>query len=88
MGITRRNFLKATGVFTAAATLGINLKPAKARAEELKITKARETKTICPYCAVGCGMLVHSIPHTNKVSRLPCLLRGVAGEEGHLPILW
>jgi len=70
MGITRRNFLKATGVFTAAATLGINLKPAKAKAEELKITKARETKTICPYCAVGCGMLVHSIPHTNKVINL------------------
>ncbi len=70
MGISRRNFLKATGVFTAGATLGLNLKPAKAKAAELKIAKAKETKTICPYCAVGCGMLVHSIPHTNKVINL------------------
>lgn len=70
MGITRRNFLKAAGVITAGTALGIDLKPAEAKASELKITKAKETKTICPYCAVGCGMLVHSIPHTNKVINL------------------
>ncbi len=70
MKVTRRDFLKATGILTAGTVFGIDIKGAKAHASSLKISKARVTKTICPYCAVGCGMLVHSIPHTKKVINL------------------
>lgn len=48
MGITRRKLLKATGDFTAAVTHGLNLKPAKANSEELKITKARRPRLYAP----------------------------------------
>ncbi len=60
MKITRRGFLKLSGV-TAFATVGIfKLGALKARAEELRlrIRYAKQTTTICPYCAVGCGEIV------------------------------
>lgn len=62
MDLTRRDFLKLTGTGLGAAAL-VNLGfdvPARAAVEPLRITKASETTTICPYCAVGCGILVAS----------------------------
>ncbi len=61
MSVSRRNFLKLSSSGLAAATLGINLAPIEARAEDLPILHARETTTICPYCSVGCGMIVHTL---------------------------
>ena len=60
MGLSRRDFLRA-GAATAAATsaFGFNLAPAKAAVRELKIARTRERHSVCPYCAVGCGMVVH-----------------------------
>jgi len=63
MKLHRRNFLKLTGAaaaFTAFGGLGFNLKPAVARAEELAIKKAAQTTSVCCYCAVGCGLIVHT----------------------------
>jgi formate dehydrogenase major subunit len=63
MTVTRRDFLKisgAVGVGLAFSTLGVDLGPVKAYAEELKIDKmktAKQSTTICPYCAVGCGLV-------------------------------
>jgi len=34
--------------------------PACAHAPEIKIADAVRTTTICPYCSVGCGMVVHT----------------------------
>jgi formate dehydrogenase major subunit len=59
MDQTRRDFLKLTGAVTAATMV-----PAGAAAEasgRLELPTHKEvgqTTTICPYCAVGCGMLV------------------------------
>lgn len=61
MGISRRDFFKISGAGAAATTLGFNLAPVEARAEELAIRYARETTTICPYCSVGCGMIAHTL---------------------------
>ena len=60
MGVTRRDFIKISGSTALLSSLGINLEPAAAYAEELRIKGAKETKTICPYCAVGCGINVHT----------------------------
>ena len=60
MGLTRREFLKLSG-FTALAAGGLfNLKPLTAKAEvlQLRIRYAKQSTTICPYCAVGCGQIV------------------------------
>lgn len=61
MAITRRELFRFSGAGLAAATLGLDLAPVKARAEELSIRYAKETTTICPYCAVGCGVIVHTL---------------------------
>ena len=58
MNVSRRGFLKLSGAVAAVSGLGISLKPAVAHAKELKIKYAKETTTICPYCSVGCSIIV------------------------------
>lgn len=63
MQITRRDFMKISGTAVgglALGGLGFNLAPVKAHAQMLRIRWAKETTTICPYCAVGCGIIVHT----------------------------
>jgi formate dehydrogenase major subunit len=60
MGVSRRDFLKLSGGTVVVATLGVNLDPAKAYAKDLRIKNAKQTTTICPYCSVGCGIIVHA----------------------------
>jgi len=58
MDVSRRGFLKISSAALMASGIGINLKPVAAHAQPLKIKYAKETTTICPYCAVGCGIIV------------------------------
>jgi formate dehydrogenase major subunit len=63
MKVTRRGFLKITGASAAGAAalgLGVDLKPFESHAQTLKIRYARESTSICCYCAVGCGVIVHT----------------------------
>ena len=60
MEVTRRTFLKLSGATALGTGLGINIAGVEAKAMPLKIQYARETTTICPYCAVGCGIIVHA----------------------------
>lgn len=61
--MTRRTFLTASGLAGAGA-LGLDLIPtktyARGKAGPVQQGKHRITTTICPYCAVGCGLLVTS----------------------------
>jgi len=58
MRITRRVFLKISGTVLAASGIGISIKPVAAYAKTLKIRYAKETTTTCPYCSVGCSIIV------------------------------
>lgn len=60
MTISRRTFIKA-GLAGAAgvSALGFDLRPAQAAVRQLKIRDAKEYKTVCPYCAVGCGTIAY-----------------------------
>jgi len=63
MKVTRREFIQVTGAAAAGLAvsgLGFDLKPVKAHAQMLKTKYAKETTTICCYCAVGCGAIVHT----------------------------
>ena len=62
MEITRRDFLKVSGAAGSVLMggLGFDLSPAEAYARELRIKGAKETTSICCYCSVGCGILVHT----------------------------
>jgi formate dehydrogenase major subunit len=62
MSVTRRTFIKsalAGGSVTSA--FGFNLTPALAQARGLKIDRTTETRSICPYCAVSCSVIIHTL---------------------------
>jgi formate dehydrogenase major subunit len=67
MAVSRRAFLRTSGATMAAtavgalAALGADLQPKVARAEELRIKNAKVFPSVCPYCSVGCGLLVHTV---------------------------
>lgn len=60
MGVSRRDFLKLSGSAALVASLGVNLDPAKAYAKDLRIKNAKQSTTVCPYCSVGCGIVVYT----------------------------
>jgi formate dehydrogenase major subunit len=43
------------------ATSGVNLAPVVAKAQQLRIAQAHVTPSVCPFCAVGCATLVHTV---------------------------
>ena len=58
--VSRRGFVK-TGAALATTAFGFDLRPAQAAARELKIARTTETHSICPYCAVGCSVVIHTL---------------------------
>ena len=61
MQVTRRSFLKvcAAGMGTSSMTLlGFAPSTALAEARIFKLARATETRNTCPYCSVGCGLLM------------------------------
>ncbi len=59
---TRREFLKVSTIGgVAASVLGFDLAPAYAQVRELKIARTTETRSTCPYCAVSCGVIIHTL---------------------------
>ena len=62
MGLSRREFFKVgTGGAAAAFLLGFDATPVMAQARELKIARTTETRSICPYCSVSCGVIIHTL---------------------------
>ena len=58
--ISRRTFIKASVVSgVGLSALGFDLRPDFAAVRQLKIKNAKEYRTICPYCAVGCGTIAY-----------------------------
>src|SRR6202163_4476904 len=82
MNPSRRDFLKLTtagGV--AAAVFGFDLQPAYAQLRELKIARASETRSTCPYCAVGCGTIIYTIG--DRAKNVTAQVVHVEGDRDH-----
>lgn len=63
MEVSRRDFLKISGgTLLGSAAPGVTSEQAEAQGEavRLRIKDARVTTTVCPYCSVGCGILVYA----------------------------
>jgi formate dehydrogenase major subunit len=58
--VSRRGFLKATTAGGAIA-LGFDLSQTRAEMRALKVSRTTETRSICPYCAVSCGVIIHTL---------------------------
>jgi formate dehydrogenase major subunit len=67
MKISRRDLLRLSAAGAGGTALGglaasgVNLTPVVARAQELRVAKANVTPSVCPFCAVGCATLVHTL---------------------------
>ena len=60
MGMSRRQFLQGGGLAAAGIALGGTPGEANADAPKTRIKGLKASTTICPFCAVGCGLLVHT----------------------------
>jgi formate dehydrogenase major subunit len=65
--LTRRQLLKlgaasagATAITPLANPLGFDLRLAKKRQMSFRIAGAKEVHSVCPYCAVGCGLIAYT----------------------------
>ncbi len=71
---TRRNFLKlgATGAAAAAGVtaLGFDLAQAIQVKQTLRIAGAKESHSLCPYCAVGCSLVAYTTQTADGATRL------------------
>ncbi len=60
MGVSRRDFLKLSGSSLLLGALNADSASADPKEREIRIKGAKETTTICPFCSVGCGIIVHT----------------------------
>jgi formate dehydrogenase major subunit len=69
MQVTRRQFVKyAAGGLGATSLVALGFSPKKALAEvrQFKLSHATETRNTCPYCAVGCGIIMYALGDRSK----------------------
>jgi formate dehydrogenase major subunit len=74
MKVTRRKFLVGSGALVgglALSSLGIDLSPVIAYAEEMKkidkVKSAKQSTSICCYCGVGCGLVCSTDAKTGEI---------------------
>jgi formate dehydrogenase major subunit len=64
--LTRRQLLKAgassagLAIVPFANPLGFDLRSAKKIQQDFRLAGAKEVKSLCPYCAVGCGLIAYT----------------------------
>jgi len=56
--LSRRCFLQAATTVTASSALNLR---AATPPRQLKIAHTTQTHSICPYCAVGCSVVIHTL---------------------------
>ena len=69
MQLNRRQFFKVCAASvggSSMAMLGFAPDNALAEIREFKLTRATETRSTCPYCSVGCGLLIYGLGDSSK----------------------
>jgi formate dehydrogenase major subunit len=64
MDVNRRQFFKACAAGlggSSLALLGFSPQPILAETRNFKLARTTETRNTCPYCAVGCGVIMYSL---------------------------
>jgi formate dehydrogenase major subunit len=84
MAFTRRQFfqLSAGGIgATSLAALGFAPDRVLADARTFKLARTSETRNTCPYCSVGCGVILYTLGDRAKNAK-PALVH-VEGDPDH-----
>ena len=64
MDMNRRQFFRVSGAGLTASTLvALGFSPTSALAEtrQFKLARTTETRNTCPYCSVGCGIIMYGL---------------------------
>jgi formate dehydrogenase major subunit len=84
MAVTRRQFVKvAAGGLAGSSLAALGFSPARALAEvrQFKLTRTSETRNTCPYCSVGCGVILYGLGDKAKNARTEII--HVEGDPDH-----
>jgi len=84
MNVTRRGFLKltASGIgATSVAALGFSPARALGDVRLFKLARTSETRNTCPYCSVGCGIILYGLGDRSKNARTDII--HVEGDPDH-----
>jgi len=64
MDMNRRHFFRVSGaglVGSSLVALGFSPTAALAETRNFKLARTTETRNTCPYCSVGCGIIMYSL---------------------------
>jgi len=84
MTVGRRGFLKLTASGLGASSLvalGFSPRRALANVRLFKLSSTSETRNTCPYCSVGCGVIIYGLGDRAKNARTDIV--HVEGDPDH-----
>jgi len=84
MDMNRRQFFRVSGaglVGSSLVALGFSPATALAEARNFKLSKTTETRNTCPYCSVGCGIIMYSLG--DKAKNVVADIIHIEGDSDH-----
>lgn len=84
MDMDRRQFFRVSGaglVGSSLVALGFSPDAALAEARSFKLARATETRNTCPYCSVGCGIIMYSLG--DKAKNVTADIMHIEGDPDH-----
>ena len=84
MDMNRRNFFRVSGAGLAASSLvALGFSPTAALAEtrSFKLARTTESRSICPYCSVSCGMIMYTLG--DKAKNVKSTIVHIEGDPDH-----
>lgn len=84
MDMNRRQFFRTSGAGLMGSTLvamGFSPTPALAETRHFKLARTTETRNTCPYCSVGCGILMYGLG--DKAKNVTPSIVHIEGDPDH-----
>jgi formate dehydrogenase major subunit len=84
MDMNRRQFFRVSGaglVGSSLVMLGFSPATALAETRAYKLARTTETRNTCPYCSVGCGILMYSLG--DKAKNVSAEIIHIEGDPDH-----
>ena len=84
MDMDRRQFFRVSGaglVGSSLVALGFSPTAALAETRNFKLARTTETRSICPYCSVSCGMVMYTLG--DKAKNVKASIIHVEGDPDH-----
>lgn len=84
MEISRRGLFRRGGALLGASTLtalGFSSAEAQSAVRPFKLERTTETRNTCPYCSVGCGVIMYGLGDRSKNTRTSII--HIEGDPDH-----